>query len=560
MTAATHEAERRSRPGCRTLRAVVPLPFASSATASSYAARASGTLAGGVCHCTRCTPSAIQRARGVSAGAGSGAAGSSAGSSAHARCMPAANAGGHAAQGVERGRVGDGAAHGDAEPAVAVLEAGARAGPPRAAASRSGERSSASRAGSSGGSARHSNSRTVELLHDAGARGQPRDDDGGGERVPALALGARVQLEVELVGDDALEPAGQRAAAAGGGGPARGTSSSRPSRSASGRSGRSRARARWPPAPAPSASVRVQAGRSPSGWNSSPRSRAHCCIGSCQRSIMESQDAGSARVLPRGHASPVASARPSRSPAASSSAMSVASCTSCRSMIRLPKPSSRSVPTIACSGTPAWRVRVPISPTSLPSSVCSSSLPSPVTTARAARIRASKSSASRIHGAPASSAAPCAAHRPPLRPPAAPVIGTPRGSRGKQRGERVQPRLQPGHRRGVGALLRAEDRGRALERRADVGEDHEPRAAQPAVLLDRLERARAAVGRRRAADADDHHLRAGVDRRADQLAGAVRASPPRRRARPRSRGAGPRPRPSRRTAGAAVLDQPVLRA
>ena len=60
-------------------------------------------------------------------------------------------------------------------------------------------------------------------------------------------------------------------------------------------------------------------------------------------------------------------------------------------MIRLPNGSSRSVPTIACSGTPAWRARVPISPTSLPSSVCSSSLPSPVPPRAAARIRASKS-------------------------------------------------------------------------------------------------------------------------------------------------------------------------
>ena len=100
--------------------------------------------------------------------------------------------------------------------------------------------------------------------------------------------------------------------------------------------------------------------------------------------------------------------------------------------MRLPKASSASVPTIACSGTPACRVRVPISPTSLPWSVCSSSLPSPVMTARLARMRESKSSASSTHGAPGSSVAWWTAHRPPERPPAQPVIGTPRGSRGQR--------------------------------------------------------------------------------------------------------------------------------
>ena len=110
--------------------------------------------------------------------------------------------------------------------------------------------------------------------------------------------------------------------------------------------------------------------------------------------------------------------------------------------MRLPKPSSRSVPTIACSGTPAWRVRVPISPTSLPCSVCSSSLPSPVTTARDARMRSSKSSASSTNGAPGSSVAPYAAHSPPLSPPAPPVMGTPRGSLGQPLRQFVQPRAR----------------------------------------------------------------------------------------------------------------------
>ena len=62
---------------------------------------------------------------------------------------------------------------------------------------------------------------------------------------------------------------------------------------------------------------------------------------------------------------------------------------------------------------------------------------------------------------------------------------------------------------------------------------------QAAVLLDRLERARAAVGGRRAADAEQHDLRARVDRGADQLAGAVGRGRPRRRARPRPRARGP---------------------
>ena len=85
------------------------------------------------------------------------------------------------------------------------------------------------------------------------------------------------------------------------------------------------------------------------------------------------------------------------------------------------------------------------------------------------------------------------------------------------------------------------------------------RAAQAAVLLDRLERARAAVGRGRAADAEQHDLRAGVDGGADQLAGAVR----RRRPgvalvlghEPEAGGGG-----HLEHGRAAVLDQPELRA
>ena len=162
-----------------------------------------------------------------------------------------------------------------------------------------------------------------------------------------------------------------------------------------------------------------------------------------------------------------------------------------------------------------------------------------MTTARLARIRASKSSASRIHGGaglerravhgpePAAQAARGARHRHAAR------VARP------GRGERRLALLQPRDGRGIGALLRAEDRGRALERRADVAEDHQPRAAQAAVLLDRLERAGAAVRRRRAADADQHDLRAGVARPRRSARPCRTCSPPRRRARPRPRGAGP---------------------
>src|SRR5215218_7153740 len=92
--------------------------------------------------------------------------------------------------------------------------------------------------------------------------------------------------------------------------------------------------------------------------------------------------------------------------------------------------------------------------------------------------------------------------------------------------ERVEPLLQPRHHGGIGALLRSVDRGRALERRADVAQDDDPRAAGAAVGVDRLDGAGAAVSRGRAADADEHDLRAGVDRGADQLAGAVRGRLP----------------------------------
>ena len=92
-------------------------------------------------------------------------------------------------------------------------------------------------------------------------------------------------------------------------------------------------------------------------------------------------------------------------------------------------------------------------------------------------MRASKSSASSTNGAPGSSTAPCAAHRPPESPPAPPVIGTPRGSRGTRR-ELVQPRSEPLDHRGVGALLGRRPR-RVLEWRADVAQHDDLRASRP---------------------------------------------------------------------------------
>ena len=156
---------------------------------------------------------------------------------------------------------------------------------------------------------------------------------------------------------------------------------------------------------------------------------------------------------------------------------------------------ARRCPTIAKHGTPAWRARVADLAERLALQARSSSRPSPTMTARAARIRASKSSASRTNGAPGSSTAPNTAHSPPASPPAAPVIGTPRGSRGHAR-RACRAAAQPPHRRRVGALLRREHR--APRPRTPCAR----RTARPAArragrrLRDRLDRARAAVGRR----------------------------------------------------------------
>ena len=65
------------------------------------------------------------------------------------------------------------------------------------------------------------------------------------------------------------------------------------------------------------------------------------------------------------------------------------------------------------------------------------------------------------------------------------------------------------------------------------------------MVLDRLERARAAVGRRRAADADQHDLRARLRARRRSARRCRRSRRPTRRARPRPRARARTPRPSR---------------
>ena len=73
---------------------------------------------------------------------------------------------------------------------------------------------------------------------------------------------------------------------------------------------------------------------------------------------------------------------------------------------------------------------------------------------------------------------------------------------------------------GVRALLRAVDARRVDERRRDVACDDDLDAAQ--VEVERLERAQAAVDRRRPADRDDHLPGSCVEGGPDQLAGAER--------------------------------------
>ena len=186
------------------------------------------------------------------------------------------------------------------------------------------------------------------------------------------------------------------------------------------------------------------------------------------------------------------------------------------------------MPTIAWQGTPAWRARVASSPTILPASVCSSMRPSPTMTACDARIRSSTASAPSTprrprfeRGAergpqPAREPAGGAGHRPAAR--VARQVAASASRRSPQARDR----------RAVGALLRREDRGGALERGADVAQDDERGPAQAAGRLDRGDGPGAAVGGRAAARGHEHHPRARVDRRRDQLAGAARARRPRR--------------------------------
>ena len=143
--------------------------------------------------------------------------------------------------------------------------------------------------------------------------------------------------------------------------------------------------------------------------------------------------------------------------------------------MRLPKPSSASLPTIACNGTPACRVRVPISPTSLPCSVRSVEL-----------------ALAGDDGA--------------------------RGAHALVEVERVQD--ERGARFERGAVLGPQAAG------ADVAQHDDLRPADPAGVLDRLQGACAAVGGGRAADRDQDHGGARVRGGGDQLAGAVGARVP----------------------------------
>ena len=158
------------------------------------------------------------------------------------------------------------------------------------------------------------------------------------------------------------------------------------------------------------------------------------------------------------------------------------------------------MPTIACSGTPPWRARVPISPDDLALQrlLVELALAGDARHARRAHARVEvqrvehERRARLEHGAerrpqPAGEPAGGAGHRHAAR--------VARAARARQRV--AAARSSRSTIAGVGALLRAEDRRRALERRAHVAQHDEPRAAQPAALLDRLDRARAAVRGRR---------------------------------------------------------------
>ena len=137
----------------------------------------------------------------------------------------------------------------------------------------------------------------------------------------------------------------------------------------------------------------------------------------------------------------------SPAPARSSSSSVVASVTDARSRMRSANGSSSERPTTAWQATPPCRQRVATSPAILPWRLCSSRLPSPVTTKVAARMRPSKPRASSTNGGaghePRSARGPEPAREPP-------------GGAGHRLAGRVpgparrpagQPPLQPLHRR-----------------------------------------------------------------------------------------------------------------
>ena len=129
----------------------------------------------------------------------------------------------------------------------------------------------------------------------------------------------------------------------------------------------------------------------------------------------------------------------------------------------------------------------------------------------------------------------------------APVIGTPRGSFGSVCASSSSRCFEPLDHRRVGALLRPEDLRRVLERRAHVAQHDDLRAADAAGGLDRLDRARAAVGRRRAADRDQDHRRARPARRPRSARRCRRWRRSTRPSRPRTSAEPDSPSPSRRS-------------
>ena len=175
---------------------------------------------------------------------------------------------------------------------------------------------------------------------------------------------------------------------------------------------------------------------------------------------------------------------------------------------------------------PARRRRPPAPttpPTTLPSKLCASRKPSPVTTRSAPSMRSSRSSSSATRSKPGTRRAPAAA-RPPASPPAAPapseggdvdaVLGE------VHLGQPLEPTAEQLHLGRGRPLLRSEDLGRVDEAGPDVAGHDELDALQAAQRVERPEGGQPAVGGGRPADADDDPPRTGLERRCDQLAGA----------------------------------------